>query len=188
MQNPSSPDARKMEETFFAEKNARLLKRLREKDQREEQRASLRETVPNADDAFLDRLLDLGVLPETVLALTLIPLTAVAWADGSVDAQEREAILQAAEDQGVKAGTPSRELLENWLEHQPDAGVVEAWKRYVETIWAAFDDADREQMHKRTIGMARHVAEASGGFLGLTSKISSVERDVLADLESAFDL
>ena len=62
-------DARTLEEAFFAKDNARLLEQMREKKQREE----LREVVQIKDEAFLDRLIELGINPETVLALTLVP-------------------------------------------------------------------------------------------------------------------
>ena len=81
-------DARALEEAFFAKDNARLLKQMREKKQREE----LREVVQIKDEAFLDRLIELGINPETVLALTLVPLTAVAWADGILEDRERYAV------------------------------------------------------------------------------------------------
>jgi len=40
--------------------------------------------------------------PETVLALQLVPLAAVAWADGKIEPREREAVLKAAAAQGIE--------------------------------------------------------------------------------------
>ena len=88
-----NPNARDLEEEFFAKENQRLLERLREKRQRETRRAALREVMPKADDAFIDHMLELGIGPETILAITFVPLVTVAWADGNVADNEREAIL-----------------------------------------------------------------------------------------------
>ena len=74
-------DARALEEAFYTKENARLLEQLREK----KQRTALREVVQIEDDAFLDRLIELGINSEAVLALKLVPLLAVAWADGILD-------------------------------------------------------------------------------------------------------
>jgi hypothetical protein len=77
-------DARTLEDAFFTKENARLLEQLKGKQKRE----ALREMVKVEDETFLDRLIELGIGPETVLALTLVPLIAVAWADGTLDGRE----------------------------------------------------------------------------------------------------
>jgi hypothetical protein len=183
--HPLNPDARNLEDEFFARENAALLEKLRRQAQEKERREALRAAAPNADDALIDHLIALGIGPETLLALTLVPLAAVAWADGTIDARERDALLRAAEERGVAPGSPARQLLEGWLERRPGPALIEAWKRYVRAIWGSFDEAQRGAMRERTIEMARGVAEATGGFLGLGSRISQAERAVLDDLERA---
>ena len=165
---PLNPDARNLEEEFFARENRRLLDRLREKQERDARRAALREVLPSADDAFIDHMLELGIGPETVLAVVLLPLAMVAWADGGVADKEREAILRAAEERGVDAGTAAREVLESWLVEKPGPRLVEAWKRYVNSIRTDLTDDELERLRERMLGLAREVAEAAGGFLGLT--------------------
>ena len=80
-----NPNARDLEEEFFANENRRLLERLREKREREARREALREVMPNADDAFIDHMLELEIGPETVLAVVLLPLAMVAWAESGRD-------------------------------------------------------------------------------------------------------
>lgn len=104
--HPLNPDARSLEEAFFAKKNAELLEKLRQKGLHKERRQALREVVPNADDALLDHLLEMGLGPETILALVLVPMAAVAWADGQLDPGERAALLKAAEERGVAPESP----------------------------------------------------------------------------------
>jgi hypothetical protein len=125
--------ARTLEKEFYAKEDVRLLEKLRKKEKRE----ALRELVQVEDDAFLERLIELGISPETVLALKLVPLLAVAWADGILDKREREATIKAA-----------------------------------------------RQMRKTTLDWALAVAESSGGFLGLISKVSPAERAVIKEVEN----
>lgn len=182
---PINANARNLEDAFFAQENAKILDEMRKKTDLQERRAALREVIKGADDALLDHLLALGVNAETVLAMTLLPLARVAWADGAIDAREREAIVQAAESRGVHPGTPSYDLLATWLDHKPGEPVVAAWMKYVEGIWPSLTPHDRVELRERLIGLARGVAEAAGGFLGLGSKISLAERVVLDEIEAA---
>ena len=181
---PVNPDARNLEEEFFAQENRRLLERLKEKQDRDARRSALREVMPNADDDFVDHMLQLGIGPEMILAITLVPLVTVAWADGNVAARERDAILKAAEERGVEPGSAAREVLESWLGHKPGAGLLQAWKRYVRTLASDLTQVDRDRVREHSMGMARGVAKAAGGFLGL-SKISPAEKAILEELEQS---
>lgn len=183
--HPINPDARNLEDEFFARENAALLEKLRKEARIRERREALREVAPNADDALIDHLIALGLGPETVLALTLVPLAVVAWADGTIDQRERAALLKVAEERGVAPGSPARQLLESWLERRPGPALLEAWKRYARGIWGTLDEAQRGDMRERMLGLARSIAEAAGGFLGLGSRVSPAERAVLEELERA---
>ena len=177
-------DAKALEEAFFAEENARLLEQLRKESAKEERRAALREVVMIQDENYLDHLIELGIGPETVLALSLVPLMAVAWADGQLDERERQAVLKAAEQRGVAADSPGRQLLETWLSRAPDPHLFEAWKRYIGSIWETFTEDQRREMRANLMDWMTGVAEAAGGFLGMTSKISAPERAVLQEVEA----
>ena len=184
-QNPFNPDAHSLEEAFFARENAQLLEAMRKKAAVQERRDALRQVMKKADDALLDRLLELGVSAQTILAMMLLPLARVAWADGTIDAKERAAILKAAEERDMPAGSASHELLKSWLEHKPSDSVVAAWKTYVDGMWSSLAAHQREEMRLRLLHLARGVAEATGGFLGLGSKISPAEQAVLDEIEAA---
>jgi tellurite resistance protein len=172
-------DARALEDAFFTKENARLLEQLKEQQKRE----ALREVVQIKDETFLDRLIELGIGPETVLALTLVPLIAVAWADGTLDGRERDAIIKAAEEKGVSPETAGHQLLETWLSRRPERELFDSWKQYVRGIWETFTDEERQRMRERTLDWALAVAEASGGFLGVISKVSPAERVVIEELK-----
>jgi hypothetical protein len=180
-----NPDAKALEEAFFADENARLLEQLRKKSAQEERRAALREVVQIQDEDYLDHLLELGIGPETLLALSLVPLMAVAWADGELDERERDAVMKAAETKGVTPNSPGHQLLENWLSRAPDPQLFEAWKRYIRSIWDTFTVDQRHEMRVNLMDWMNGIAEAAGGFLGLTSKISASERAVLEEVAAS---
>lgn len=182
-----NPDALELEEAFFARENARLLEELRARKLQTERRESLRAVLGQLDDATLDHLLDAGLHAETAVALAIVPMAAVAWADGEVQPKEREAILKAAAERGVSEGSPSFAVLTSWLERKPDKHLIEAWARYARGLWEALEPADRVEMRQRLVDRAREVAESAGGFLGLGSKISAAEQKVIDELAALLD-
>jgi hypothetical protein len=177
------PERVDLEEAFFAKENARLLERLRKQAEHAQRRELLRKVVDIDDNAFLDRLIAMGIGPERALALRLTPLVFVAWADGEVEPKEREAILKAAASQGVAAEETARQILGDWLERKPDPRILDMWKDYVRSVWSRFTPDEQFRMRKNMLEGTRAVAEAAGGFLGMKS-ISAAERKVLDDLES----
>ena len=180
-----NPDAIALEDAFFAKENRRLLEEMRARHREDVRREQIKSALGGVDNSVAARLLELGLEPETVLALAVVPLAMVAWADGEVQSKEREAILAAAAERGVVLGTPAHAVLSTWLENRPGAELFDAWKRYVAAIWPQMSEADRIEMRERVLGRARRVAEAAGGFLGLGSKVSEAEEQVLEELDLA---
>ena len=173
---------KRLEDAFFGRENERLLEQLREKGRREERRKALREVVLIHDEGLVDHLLDLGLGPETVLAVTLIPLAMVAWADGEIEPKEREAIQRAAAEKGIVPGSVAAQVLDKWLAEPLDAELVATWRRYVEAIWPSLTPHERDEVRKMGLEQARSVAEAAGGFLGFGQRISPQEKAVLDEV------
>ena len=155
-----------LEDAFFAKEDARLLEQLRAKAKRDERRKALRDVIQIQDEGLVDHLLDLGIDPETVLAVTLIPLAMVAWADGSIEPKEREAIQRSAAEKGIVPGSVAEKVLNTWLTDPLGADLVDTWKRYIQTIWPSLTPHERAEVRKMGLDRARAVAEAAGGFLG----------------------
>ena len=88
---------RSLEETFFGKVNAELLDKLRSDTERAASREGLARVSGIADAEVLDRLVELGISPETWTALSLVPLVEVAWANGEVEDKERRAVLAGAD-------------------------------------------------------------------------------------------
>jgi hypothetical protein len=139
-----------------------------------------------SDEAVLRKLAGLGIRADTLAALTLIPLIEVAWADGKMNAREREAVLSGARSTGISEDSPSYGLIQIWIEDQPAPDLVDAWSEFMGTLCRELSEEEIEHLRGNLLGRAQEVAEAAGGFLGLGSKISKRERTVLESLERAF--
>ncbi len=174
-----------LEEVFFAQQDQALLRRLKEADEKKSQKEALAAASGITDDAVLEKLVGFGVDAATVAALSLAPLVLVAWADGEVDARERAAVLSAAAEVGVEEHGQGRKLLDRWLATRPPPQLIAAWTDYVRAISPRLDDAAKRQLKSDLLDRAHKVAGAAGGFLGVGSRTSSAEKDMLAKLEKA---
>ena len=180
-------DRRKaLEEQFFTKQNEELRQQLRKSQEKQASREALARVAGDADAEVLDRLVELGIGPETWAALEIVPLVEVAWANAQVEAKERSAVLAAAEANGIEAGGPSYRLLEDWLTHRPDARLLGTWGEYIVGLCAGLDPTQKGALRDEILGRARTVAEAAGGFLGLGNKISPEEEVVLQQLAKPF--
>ncbi len=178
--------AKALEDSFFAKENERILQELRAAKKREDKKKEFREYLNVKNDEILEALIDLEVEPETLVAFSLVPLVEVAWADGEIQPKERDAILKAAVEQGVEEGSPTCDLLSNWLRIKPDPRLLEVWEGYIAELTDSLGDRTKEHLKNGTLGRARAIAEAAGGFLGVAS-ISAAEKKMLDQLEWAFD-
>jgi hypothetical protein len=179
-------DRRKsLEEAFFAKQDAKLVAQLRQERERSLAIAALRDASSIEDPDLLGRLVDLGIDARSWTALALVPLVEVAWADGSVEPKEREAILAMAREHGVEAGSPGDALLQNLLTQRPDPAVFASWGGYVTELVTHLTAGERTAMHARLVERARKVARAAGGMLGIAS-ISEAEKRVITALEKPF--
>jgi hypothetical protein len=177
--------ARALEDSFFAKENERILRELREASAREEKKKEFREYLDIDDDEIVNALVDLQVEPETLVAFSLVPLVEVAWADGEIQQEERESILKAAAERGVDEASPTCDLLRNWLQTRPSPELLEVWKGYIEALKPSLGDRAKAHLRDGTLGRARAIANAAGGFLGLAT-ISAAEKKMLEELEQAF--
>jgi hypothetical protein len=175
-----------LEEVFFAQQDQALLRRLKEADAKKSQKDALAAASGIADGAVLEKLVGFGVDAATVAALSLAPLVLVAWADGEVDARERAAVLSAAAEVGVEENGAGRKLLDHWLATRPPPQLIAAWTDYIRAISPRLDEAAKRQLKSDLLDRAHKVAGAAGGLLGVGSRTSSVEKEMLARLEKAF--
>lgn len=175
---------RGLENEFFYRVDQELLKKLREQIKAKERKERLAEATGIRDDAVLEELASLGINEQSLLAFQLVPLLKVAWADRVMDMREREAILQAVEAEGIRPGTPAYELVTQWLQHPPGEALWSAWKKYAEALCDALPPAQLKWLRDDLVERVKSIAEATGGFLGLSS-ISMAEQAVIDEVEQA---
>ena len=170
---------------FFKSRDQALLDHMRKTRRSTEMKAALAEVAGIHDDHVLQKLVELGVNPEMVAAIALVPLVAVAWADGTLDAKERDAVLAAAAAQGIASGSVEHGLLASWLVQRPDPKLLDAWQIYLRGLCGKMTEPERLGLKRDILDRARAVATASGGFLGV-GKVADAEKDMLETIESTF--
>jgi hypothetical protein len=176
-----------LEEEFFRREDQRLLARLRERHEAETARETLSQATGITNPAVLDKLQALKIQPEIIAALRIVPLVEVAWADGSLDDKERKAVLAGAQEAGIPVDSAAFALLDAWLKRKPEPYLLAAWTTLVQGMSASLPEAEVKGFEASLMERVRRVAGASGGVLGLGSKVSKQEAAVLDRLAKAFE-
>ncbi|MCB9682834.1 MAG: FHA domain-containing protein [Alphaproteobacteria bacterium] len=110
----------------------------------------------------------LGIDDNEVRVLALLPLVAVAWADGEVQAAERKLILDLA-TQRYGLDDEARRILQSWLTYAPSEGYVrQGTDLMVRLVRAERIELELTDDHPfdAVLGDALSVAKAAGGMLG----------------------
>lgn len=175
-----------LEEAFFAKEDAILRQRLRDMEHARLKKEALSAASGVTDGIALDKLAALDIDSDTLAALSLVPLVAVAWADGSIDDKERSAVFSRAAEIGLNKQDVSRQLFERWLATPPPPALLAVWKDYIRALSATQSHEVRETLKREIMDRARMIAEAAGGFLGIGRRVSAAEESVLQELEMAF--
>lgn len=175
-----------LEEEFFRKENERHRDALKSKQDRAAQKAALH-SAGIRDDVLADQLVELGVAPQSVAAIELVPLVLVSWADGEIQPKEREAILRAAHDAGVPEGGPGSQLLQQWLSTPPAATLEGTWTSYIRELCKEMTPQAKGKFCSELLGRTLQIAKSAGGFLGIGS-VSAAEHDVIDRLTQAFSV
>jgi hypothetical protein len=175
-----------LEEAFFKDRDQQLLAKMRGEMQAMEERKQLAHVSGITAEHVLHNLVQAGVRAETLTAVGLIPMVEVAWCDGMVSSEERDAVLNAAIQQGIHRDSAPHELLKQWLTTRPDSHVVAAWKEYVRELAHLMPKESIAELKRNMVDRCTRVAESAGGFLGL-STISKSERSAIDEFARAWD-
>jgi len=175
-----------LESQFFAKREQQLIEKMRGALEKEHPRETLKQMTGIQDDAIIDSLVRLHVNHETLAAFALYPLVEVAWADGKVDQREREAFFRAAAEIGLAEGTPGHFALKEFLKDTPREEARKAWFAWSSEVNKQLEPAERKKVREALLQRARAVAEATGGFLGLGTRITAGEQKVLDRIAEAF--
>ncbi len=176
---------RNLEEAFFLQRDAELIAQHKKLEEMKKTRESLSEISGIRNVKVIDKLMELKVSPSILASLVVLPLVEVAWADGELHENERKAVLAEAAKDGLSKGSIDYSLLEAWLKHRPPAALLDSWAHYIEGLHEVMTRQELDSLKAELLDRARKVANAEGGFLGL-SKISPEEKTVLKKMEDAF--
>ena len=174
-----------LEDEFFRRVDEKLAQVLREKWQHECDVASLKRESRIEDVNVIEEMLSVGIQPGMIRALTLVPAIHVAWANGFIEKQEREAVLKAAHSIGISEESTTGHLLVSWLDHKPTPVLLQAWTDYVAELYQVVDPVSYRHLHNNAVDTARNTAEAAGGFLGVYS-VSVAEERAIKQIDQAF--
>lgn len=175
-----------LEDAFFAEHDRKLIEKLKDLHKLEETKQNLARVSGIANDAILNKLVELNIRAETVASLAIIPLVEVAWADGEIDEKEKTAILKAVDSTFSSKGGLDRTLVDQWLKQPPPPELLAAWIAYIHGLGKMLTKTELANLEQDILGHAVAVAKATGSFLGLTSGIGREEQAMLDKLRKAF--
>jgi len=176
-----------MEDAFFKDRDRQLMEKMRSQLSSLEEKRQLAHVTGIAEEHVLASLVAAGVKAETLGAVTLIPMVEVAWCDGNIAPEERDAVLNAASSQGVHQDSASYELLTHWLTERPDPKIIGAWKEYVHELARIMPKDSLAALKKNTVDRLHKVASSAGGFLGL-STISKHEQAKIDEITKAWEV
>lgn len=155
------------EAVYFNERDANLIKKIRERAQLHEVAVALAEKLRVDDPALLERAFSSGLTQETGAALLVAPLVQVAWADGEVSDHERTVVLELAAERGIVDRTPAHAQLVAWLRTSPGADVFDTAIDVINVGFAVLPPAEHAERVSALLEACERVAHASGGLLTL---------------------
>jgi hypothetical protein len=175
--------SRELENRFFFEENKILQEQYARLKQEMESAEALSKVSGITNQAILKELIAHNIRPETLAAISLVPIIEVAWADGTIDKKEEKAILEAMTARGMD---DDRTIVQEWLHKKPDAKCMALWKTYMRGLSQEISGTTMRDLENDMLLHARGVAEASGKIVGLFSPISADERAMLTNIELFF--
>ncbi|MCP4782382.1 MAG: hypothetical protein GY903_33905 [Fuerstiella sp.] len=174
-----------LEDEFFRRVDEKLAQALREKWQHERDVESLKQESRIEDVTVIEEMRSVGIHPGMIRAITLVPAIHVAWANGFIEKQERDAVQHAAHSIGISEESTTGHLLASWLDHQPTPDLLQAWADYVAELHKVLDLVSYRHLHNNAVDTARNIAEAAGGVLGVYS-VSVAEEGAIRQIDQAF--
>ena len=185
------PEERKRstEEEYFHKKERELVEKLRKRAALEAERAAMGKSLGVADEKILEDLQALGFTRDTVALLHLVPLVAVAWAEGGIDKRERQLIYEVAKLRGIEGGGggAASEQLDGWLNRRPSEEFFERSLRIIRAVLKSLPQEAQQESRQSLVAYCTRIAAASGGILGLGSKVSAAESALLTKIAAELE-
>jgi tellurite resistance protein len=166
-----------LENAFFSADDQQLLEQLRSTLSTEHSVQEFRAATGIQDEQVLSALTKLGVSPATLVAARVLPLVAVAWADGNADATETTAVTTIA-GRHIPIDSPAHGLIKRWLSDKPSEDLIAAWESYTGLILSSLPANESQSLKRELLEEVQEVAQASGGMLGVGA-VSKSEKQLL---------
>ncbi len=177
---------RALEEAFFHHINEQLLEEMRTRREHDADFEALAAHLGLHDAGIIEPLLETGVRLENVAALVMAPLVAVAWADRSLDNEERAQLLHDEAELGISVDSPAGRLLAAWLDERPQPRLFEAWAAYVHELSRILPDADRARLRDDVVTRSKRICRAVEKTFLRGGGANRAERAVVEQIEAAF--
>lgn len=149
---------------------------------RNQEKEGIADVLETSEDVA-DEALELGFDRDTARVLPLVPLIQMAWADGDVSSAESRTVRELAKRFGLEAGSEAFDFLQLMLNERPSDLFFKRVNRVVRHL---ITETPENWDYGSLVELVEQVAEASGGFFGLTNPINSDERDLLQDFAELF--
>jgi len=179
---------RNNEEEYFHRLDIELLNQMRKRAVLDEERLKLAKASHITDESILEALARVGFSHTNSKLLRFVPLVEVAWIDGSVSQTERDLIVALARSHGIAAADSSGEQLSRWLDRRPSQAVLQTVVRALRAVMESLPQSESDALALLILKDCVDVAEASGGFLGIWSSVSAVERRLIEQLAGQLNL
>ena len=174
------------EEAFCRDVDRLLMGRLQTQADSEEAKLRLKKMTGLTDNKLISQLALLGVAPEGLMALHMIPMILIAWANQGVDEKERGYVISQAEVYGIRERSEAFALLEHWLSHRPSPIILDSWKRFIQHELRSLSSKKRQRLIDLTKEQMSAVARCSGGFLGF-HRVSANEHRLMTSMSKVLD-
>jgi len=179
--------SRAKEDEYFLRAEADLLEKIRTRAAKAAERRALGEYHGVEDEEILKAFEEAGYDRESVQILHLVPIIQVAWVDGEISKAERAEILKIAAARNVVEGTPVHAKLLSWLDAPPSPQFFERTMEIISRLLELFPEDKRLALQGDVMTASLAVASASGGFLGLGSKVSVDEKALIESFAREFE-
>ncbi len=173
------------EAEYFHKKDAQIVEKLKKVFDQKMDREQLQKATGISNEEVLDRLLKVNARGELLLAFRLYPLVEIAWADGSVDAKETEAVIKAAMSMGIADDSEALQALRDWLKRGPSPDGRVAWYAFAGELRKTLSHDELTKFRSDLLEGAKAVAGASGGFLGIAFEVSRAEQEAIDKIAAA---
>lgn len=170
-----------MESKYFtAEQEVRrdeIRERLGKVTKKLDEQQAIARTLGTDDKSLVERIQSLGFTGDSARVFDILPLILVSWADGTVQRKERATILAILESRDIKPGSEASLFIETLLELPPSDSFMKVALELLRDLAKAKGD-----MGGSVVDMCVRVADASGGLLGVGSRVSAEERELIQSI------